>query len=392
MKNRQGFVLPTVIVSITIMSVIVVVALNTASDERRASRATRESGLALYAAEAGLRQTYGTWPGAAVKALNPGDSLDLGWKPLANKAAYRVVIHRVDGGGLQQYNVVVQGRRTDPTAGIFTIVGIVSGVPTAKNAVHAETLVSLGGGALIDGFDSDVAPYNPAAPDSTGNVWSNGDVSISNTTVKGDLSAAGALVRGSSTIITGASGQGVASIAPMEILTCPATGYTAAARIPTGVGVSYSAFSGVLFLYSGATLTLTDTTYYFSSVVLTGSSKLAVPGTQHVSVILRDSLNASGGTIANPSGHAADLSFSSCGTSPTPAPWTITGGIQAYYSIYAPNHTVTASGSADIYGGVVAKNYFQTGGAKLHFDAALAKGASNKLAVQKGSWAQLPGS
>ena len=41
MSNRKGFVLPSVIFAITIMSVIVVVALSTATDERRASRATR---------------------------------------------------------------------------------------------------------------------------------------------------------------------------------------------------------------------------------------------------------------------------------------------------------------------------------------------------------------
>jgi len=54
-SSRKGFVLPSVIFAIAIMSVIVVVALNTASDERRASRATRESTFAMYAAEAGLR-------------------------------------------------------------------------------------------------------------------------------------------------------------------------------------------------------------------------------------------------------------------------------------------------------------------------------------------------
>src|SRR5256885_15855209 len=89
--NRRGFVMPTVILAITVMSLIAVAALTTASDERRASRATRESTLAMYAAEAGLRQTYGAWP-AAAKALTPGDSLDLGWQSLPNKAAYQAVI------------------------------------------------------------------------------------------------------------------------------------------------------------------------------------------------------------------------------------------------------------------------------------------------------------
>src|SRR6476469_11047857 len=99
MNNRRGFVMPTVILAITVMSLIAVAALSTASDERRASRATRESTLAMYAAEAGLRQTYGAWP-AGASALKPGDSLDLGWQSLPNNAAYRPVIHRVDMGGL----------------------------------------------------------------------------------------------------------------------------------------------------------------------------------------------------------------------------------------------------------------------------------------------------
>ncbi len=103
MNTRKGFVLPTVVFAVAIMSIIVVASLATSSDERRASRAVRESTLAEYVADAGLRQTYGAWPVAAVKALNPGDSLDLGWQTLPNSGnagKYRTVIHRVDGGGL----------------------------------------------------------------------------------------------------------------------------------------------------------------------------------------------------------------------------------------------------------------------------------------------------
>jgi hypothetical protein len=137
-NSRKGFVLPMVVFAVAIMSIIVVASLATSSDERRASRAVRESTLAEYAADAGLRQTYGAWPVAAVKALNPGDSLDLGWQALPNSGSagkYRAVIHRVDGGGLQEYDVVVQGRRTGLNGGISTIIGVVGGVPLFSRAV-----------------------------------------------------------------------------------------------------------------------------------------------------------------------------------------------------------------------------------------------------------------
>jgi hypothetical protein len=373
------------------MSVIVVVALNTALDDRRASRATRESTLAMYAAESGLRQTYGAWPSTPVKALNPGDSLDLGWQNLSSKAAYRAVIHRVDKGGLQEYNVVVQGRRREPAAAIVTIVGAVGGVPIFKYAIYAESIAYLGGGGVLDGYDSDVGSYVAATADSTGNIWANADMYVTKTTVQGDATAVGAINYGSNGVVTGIATTGATPVAPMDIIPCPITGFTPSAKVPSGPGINYSTTSGVLTVSSGATLTLTDSSYFFSSIVLTGNSKLSVPGNPHVNVYLRDSLNSTGGTLTNGGGSATALSFTSCGTSATPAYWALTGGTQAYYSVYAPNHVVYATGGSDFYGAVVASIYYATGGAKFHYDAALARQPSPKLTVHGGSWAQLPG-
>jgi len=390
--NRKGFVLPSVIFAITIMSVIVVVALSTATDERRSSRATRESTLAMYAAEAGLRQTYGAWPSVPVKALNPGDSLDLGWQNLPNKAAYRTVIHRVDKGGLQEYNVVVQGRRTDPTAGIVTIVGGVGGVPIFKYGVYTEGILYLTSGGTFDAYDSDLGPYSLATADST-SLWANSDMTVTQTTVKGDARAVGTITLGAGGVVTGASTSGATPIAPMDIIPCPAGGFTPTANVPAGPGISYSSSSGVLTVSSGKTLTLTDTSYSFSSIVLTGNAKLVFPGSPRANVYLRDSLNAGSGTIVNQSSNAAALSFASCGTSATPAYWALSSnGTASYYTVYAPNHIVYELGAGDFYGAIVASIYYATGGGKFHYDLALARQSSNKLAVQRGSWAQLPGS
>ena len=390
MMNRKGFVLPSVIFAITIMSVIVVVALNTASDERRASRATRESTLALYAAEAGLRQTYGAWPSAAVKALNPGDSLDLGWANLPNKAAYRAVIHRLDNGGLQEYNVVVQGRRTDPTAGILTIVGAVGGVPSFNHAVYTDNTLSVSGGASLDAYDSDVGPYLPATADSSASIRANGDIYIKST-VRGDAIAVGT-VDVASGGVTGVTTSGATALEPMEIIACPVGAFTPTAKVPAGAGISYNSVSGVLIVSGGATLTLTDTSYFFSSIVLTGNSKLVFPGSPRVNVYLRDSLNADAGIVRNLSTKPAALSFASCGTSATPADWALnSGGTASYYTVYAPNHIVYETGGGDFYGAVVALSYYKMGGGDFHYDAALSRQPSNRLAVHRGSWAQLPG-
>ena len=390
--NRKGFVLPSVIFAITIMSVIVVVALSTASDERRASRATRESTLALYAAEAGLRQTYGAWPSAAVTALNPGDSLDLGWQDLPNKAAYRTVIHRLDNGGLQEYNVVVQGRRTDPTAGVITIVGAVGGVPSFNHAVYAHDILSIVADGVLDSYDSDAGPYLPGTADSAADIWSNGDIYLK-ATVKGDATAGGTADADQTGVVTGVTTSGAAPLAPMDIIACPAGGFTPTANVPPGPGISYNASTGVVTVSGGKTLVLTGSSYFFSSIVLTGNSNLVFPGNPHVNVYLRDSLNAAAGVVSNLSANSAALSFASCGASATPADWTLRSvGPAAYYSVYAPNHAVEETGGGDYHGAVVAATYLSTGGGKFHYDEALARQPSNKLAVQRGSWAQLPGS
>ena len=391
--DRRGFVLPTVILAITVMSLIAVVSLSTASDERSASRATRESTLAMYAAESGLRQTYGAWPTASVNSLKPGDSLDLGWQTLPNKAAYRSVIHRVDKGGLQEYNVVVQGRRTDPTAGIITIIGAAGGVPIFKYAVRTEGLLKLNNGGVFDSFDSEVGPYSAMTADTVANLWANGDMTVVWTTVKGSATATGDITVGWNGVVTGATTSDTTALNPMDIIPCPAGGFTPTAKVPTGPTVSYSSTSGVVTVWGGATLTLTDTSYFFASIVLTGNSKLVFPGAVHANVILRDSLNAAAGTIVNSSTNATMLSFASCGTSATPAWWALSsGGTASYYSVYAPNHIVYETGGGDFYGAVIASDYYASGGGKFHYDAALARQWSNKVAVQPGSWAQLPGS
>jgi hypothetical protein len=347
----------------------------------------------MYAAEAGLRQTYGAWPSASVTSLKPGDSLDLGWQTLPNKAAYRAVIHRVDKGGLQEYNVVVQGRRTDPTAGIITIVGAAGGVPIFKYAVRTEGILYLNNGGVFDAFDSDIGPYTGPTADTIANLWANGDMTVTGTTVKGSATATGSITFGSGGVVTGATASAASALTPMDVIPCPAGGFTPTAKVPTGPGINYNSTSGVVTVSGGATLNLTDTSYFFSSIVLTGNSKLAFPGTSRANVVLRDSLNAASGRIINSSANATSLSFASCGTSATPAYWALSsGGTASFYSVYAPNHIVYETGAGDFYGAVVASIYYATGGGKFHYDAALARQSSNKIAVQPGSWAQLPGS
>jgi len=390
--NRDGFVLPTVLFSVAIMSVVVVAVLSNASDERRASRAVRESTLAVYTAEAGLRQTYGAWPSAPVTAMNPGDSLDLGWQTLPNNEKYRAVIHRVDNGGLQEYNVVVQGRRTGLNGGISTVLGVVGGVPLFNRAIYGGQLVWIQN-PTVDSYDSDVAAYNALTAGTEADVFSNGTMTLQKATIKGDVAAAGTITLNNSPVVTGTTTQNAAAETPYDILSCPAGGYSPVT--PELAAVGYTG-NGVLNLASGQQLNLiSGKQYFFKSVTMTGTSKLALPvGTQNVNISVQDSIYMAGGSLINTGHKATDLSFASCGTPTDPTKgnyWGITGGADAYFSVYAPNHVVYALGNSAFFGSVITSIFYMTGSSQFHYDEALARAASPRLQVQKATWGQFPG-
>jgi len=394
-SKRRGFVLPAIIFSLAIMSIIVVVALASADDERRASRATRETTLATYAAEGGLQKTLASIADSSTSlaALNFGDSLDLGWQTMPNKAAYRAVIHRTDNGGTKEYMVVVQGRRTGSFGGQTAIMAqVANGGFRFKFGVYSKGKLNISGGGLSDSFDSDVAAYNAATAGSNGDLAGDSVITLSSSTVvKGDVTAAKTVTGG---IVSGTVTQNAPPIGGNPVLNCPAGGYAPAASVPISSGITYNATTGVLNVSGGKTLTLPvpPTAYYFSDVVLSGGSTLTFnnPSNLHVDIWIDDVLNLSGGTVANPSGKSTMLGIWACGATSS-SNWTLSGGSGAYFTVYAPTHAVTVSGSGDLWGALVGKTVTASGGSKFHYDEALGKGPPQGLNPVGGSWAQLPG-
>jgi hypothetical protein len=398
-RNRNGFVLPMVVFSIAIMSVVVVAMLSTSSDERRASRAVRESALAVYTADAGLRQTYGAWPSVAVKAMNPGDSLDLGWQTLPNNEKYRAVIHRVDNGGLQEYNVVVQGRRTGLNGGMSTVIGVVGGVPLFTRAVYGGQLVWIQN-ATLDSWDSSLGAYNALTAGTEADVFSNATCSapaipcgmtLQKTTIGGDAGSTGAITLNNSPVVKGITTPNAPAEPGYVNDPCPAGGYSPVT--PELAAVGYTG-NGVLNLASGQTLNLlSGKQYFFKSVTMAGTSKLQLPvNTANVNFMVQDSIYMAGGSIANTGHKATDLSFTNCGTPTDPSKtnyWGITGGADAYFSVYAPTKVVYALGNSEFFGAVISNIFYITGSALFHYDEALARAASPKLQVHKATWGQV---
>ena len=395
--ERKGFVLMAVIFSIAIMSLVVVVAFSTSDDERRSARAARESTLALYAADAGLRATIGNWPTAVAAALNPGDSVDLGWTSIPNGGSYRPVIQRVDSGGLQHYSVMVHGRRANSYGGQATVVAMFAGAARFKSALSTQGAITLSGSSngIIDAYDSDIAPYSALTTD-TAVVTSNGPITLYNTfQVKGDVKSAGSI-----SYTMGVTGEIKPFSTPFPahpILPCPTTGYTPSITTTTPSRVSYSPISGVLELQGSGQVTLSGATkYYFSQVIVYGGATLTIEGNgQPVDIFVDNFLGFDAGTVFNTSGKPTKLAFWSCGAPNNPQRWYIGGGAGSFFSVYAPNHALElrnpgAAVNSNIYGALVGASVDMPSAMRIHYDAALTRMPSNLLAVVPGSWAQLP--
>jgi hypothetical protein len=370
-----------------VMAVLSVAALRSTGDEQRSVQAFRESSLALFAAEAGLRRTIGNWPTTSLATMNSGDSLNLGWQSLPNRAQYRAVIHQVDNLGLQVYLVIVQGRGVRGNAGQRTIEAVVAALPVFKSALFATGNLSMGNNQIADGFNSDVAAYNALTADSTGDIAAAGTITLGPTLVKGQATAGSSITN--SLLVTGTVTQNSTSLPTYNTLTCP-TSYTPSSAIPSQSNVSYDPTTGVLTLTSDANLVLTGTQYYFSSINISGQASLTISnGTQHTDIYISNQLSLTGGGLINTSTKAPQLSLLACGNPASPATWTVAGGAGAYYSVYAPNHDVQVSGNGDIYGAILGKNISFSGNGKIHYDAALLNNRGYTFSLVSGSWVEL---
>ncbi len=246
-------------------------------------------------------------------------------------------------------------------------------LPTFKWAVFAHNSLTMGGtGSLTDGYDSRNGPYNAATADSTGDLASNANIDLQGgALVKGDVTAVSTVTVASTASVTGTITQGAPPFPTMPVLTCPRNGYTPAASVPNGPGVSYSASSGQLSVSGGNNLTLNapPTQYYLSKLTLSGGSTITINGGgQRVDIFIDDQVSVSGGGVLNTGTSPTSLALWACGSKTTK--WTFTGGSGAYFTIYAPNHPVRVDDS-ELWGAVVGDKVEIVRGSKIHYDLAL---------------------
>ena len=407
--NRDGFVLPAGLFALIIVTVLVFAAVQMGDNERRATRALRASGVALYAAESGLAATVGNWP-AGVAALNPGDSLNLGWITLTDRGMYRAVIHRMDAGTTTKvYAIMVEARGAGALGGRASLTRMVTTVVTPGNGFIALGTLGVNTGNTVDSYNSagcadpSIDGCYSSTKDSSATLLAGGAVDVHGNFIYGSVSS-GSTINTSGSVVTGTV---TPSVSPNPVLAanypaaaCPAT-YTPLSDLPSPLAPStYDPAAGKLVVKSSP-VTIDDTptggAYYFDLLTVSDQLNISYSATPNpVTIYIHDKLTvSSGSSINNLSKKPGQLTIKSCLQAADLSTFSghgisITGGGMGYFQIYSPNMDVTVGGTGGgFWGSIIGKTIDATGSANLHYDKALGPGAGAALSMLTGSWAEL---
>jgi hypothetical protein len=254
-------------------------------------------------------------------------------------------------------------------------------IPGFDFAAFGDNQVDMGGGAITDSYDSSLGTFTQTQ------IAGGGDV-CTNSTNSGavDFNGAGTQVYGNVCVGTGGSTSTGISPNPGPYLS---SSVLAAPVVLTPVVVPVVGTNqGNVTCNSACTIapeqtygdviikdvaTLNAGTYVMESLTVTAGGSLNV-GTGPIMIYITGPdpsavLDIGGNSVTNPSLKATDLTFMVATTSTCKVK--VTGGASAAYAVYAPGCEIDVAGNGTIYGAIVGKDIKITGGASVHYDAAL---------------------
>lgn len=169
--GREGFGLPTAVMSIVVFSALALLGIALARHEVRRQVDITSQSRAFYAAETGLARGLENWNRPDI--LGRGDSWIVDQGSLPGVGQYTVRATKLDDGSTVQpvFSIESEGRapigRTQVAALLATTVPLGSPV---RGALKAKGRVRVVGQSDVDGWDSVPAPWNVACPAAAGGM------------------------------------------------------------------------------------------------------------------------------------------------------------------------------------------------------------------------------
>jgi hypothetical protein len=383
------------------MAVIGVTFLSVSLTGRKIASNEADSAKAFAVAEAGIEDARAALPGTNVNALLTAGghlftastvgagtyAVDVtnNWTGAAHVPTFPTGLVPADAGG--QFNdtdrlllLNATGTVRKASRRVETIVRLPQNFFNV--GVWCDNGGTFSGSSYLDAYNSTTGAYGGAniANDATafcnGNLDLSGSAQIRGNCTVGDTSCTG----GGGVTGTRTTNAGTQTLSPPA---CP-VGYPASMPAPA----TYNAATGALTVSAAnMDLPVPPTVYNFSSVTVSGGSgsiTLVNPSHLHVDIYVSGALTVSGGGFVN-SSTPDKLSVWACGAATNN--WTVSGGSNAAFALFAPNRQVTLSGGSPFFGSIVAGTLVNSGGSAIHYDHALA--SSGVASIVGRTWREI---
>lgn len=310
--------------------------------------------------------------------------------------------HKVDGSGNTVYQNVLNGNETtsatqtvgaltvnNPPILVVTTEGIQGAVrrmisveyqpivaPTTTttsvvtdpfgHAAHAAGNVNLIGNVVTDSYNSDHGAYNVG-----GNRYQNGHVSS-------DATAANTITLDPNVVVNGDVLAGPAAVVAAAVnnqgtVTGTIGTQSAAWNMPLSTIPAGVTNSGALSIAGNRTVTLTEGTYWFSSISVTGNGRLNVSGAVKIYVTGDVNIGGNGVTTANnkPPNLLLYGTVDPTNSANKSTSVSIVGNGNFFGAVYAPHAAIQVVGNGAVYGALTGASVQINGNAGLHYDEAL---------------------
>ncbi|MBX3023742.1 hypothetical protein KF840_02420 [bacterium] len=218
-------------------------------------------------------------------------------------------------------------------------------------ALFGAEYVSIGGNGVTDGYDASLGGYGGSNVFNTGDVGSNGDITLGpNAVIKGNA------IAGPNGSATGGTVSGLRQQSA-------ATRLLPAAAVPAG-----AVNLGAIKLSGGAKQTLTAGTYVATSLDISGGASLTADVSKGpIALYVTGAASIGGNGIVNTSGLPSNFSLVQVGG----AAVTYSGNSTFAGTIYAPQSTLSLNGNGVLYGAFDGNAISMVGNATIHFDQSL---------------------
>lgn len=236
-----------------------------------------------------------------------------------------------------------------------------------NDAAHGGSGVTLSGGAYTDSYNSDSGAYTPSP--SITNRGTSGNVSVDSTASGSVTVASGSAINGNVQVGPGGTS---AAVTNQGAITGTVTAESAAMNMPLSTIPSGVTNLGALNISNGIR-TLTEGTYWFSSISISGTGMLQTSG--EVKIYVTGSISIAGNGVGTAGNEPEDLliygtvdpnnSANKC-TSVS-----VSGNGKLYGAIYAPAASIAVSGNAEVFGSLTGASVTLSGNGGLHYDTQL---------------------